>query len=76
LEKEKSDVPATKIVDWDDIQNNQKHSPYSSWTNSATGVMTTADNLVTVTITYPWMRELYLVGPINLTSTTVMAVSY
>jgi Flp pilus assembly protein TadG len=68
--------PATTLVDWDDTTNNQKHSPYSSWTDTATGTATTADNLVTVTITYPWLPECYLFGPINLTSTAVMAVSY
>ena len=68
--------PATSVVDWDDTTNNQNHSPYSSWTQTPTGIATTADNLVTVTITYPWIPEAYLTGPINLTSTTVMAIAY
>ncbi len=33
-------------------------------------------NLVTVTVTYQWMPELYIAGPINLTSTSVMPMSY
>jgi Flp pilus assembly protein TadG len=30
---------------------------------------------VTVTVTYQWMPELFLVGPINLTSTSTMAIT-
>lgn len=33
-------------------------------------------NHVQVTVSYRWMPELYLVGPINLTSTSVMPMSY
>ena len=33
-------------------------------------------NYVTVTVTYQWMPELYLIGPITLTSTSVMPMSY
>jgi Flp pilus assembly protein TadG len=33
-------------------------------------------NYVTVTVTYTWMPEVYLVGPINLTSTSTIAMSY
>jgi Flp pilus assembly protein TadG len=36
----------------------------------------TIQNYVTVTVTYQWMPELYLFGPITLTSTSVMAMSY
>jgi Flp pilus assembly protein TadG len=68
--------PAASTVDWDDTTNNQKHSPYSSWTQTDTGTATTANNLVTVTITYPWIPELWLVGPINLSSTATLAMSY
>jgi hypothetical protein len=68
--------PATQSVDWDATTSNQNHSPYSSWTQTSNGTATTADNLVTVTITYPWLPELWVVGPINLSSTTVMAMSY
>jgi Flp pilus assembly protein TadG len=31
---------------------------------------------VTVTVTYPWLPELFLVGPINLSSTCVIPMSY
>ena len=33
-------------------------------------------NYVTVTVTYEWVPELILVGPINLTSTSTVAMSY
>src|SRR5260370_10159175 len=33
-------------------------------------------NYVTVTVSYTWMPELYLVGPITLTSTSTMAMAY
>jgi Flp pilus assembly protein TadG len=33
-------------------------------------------NYVTVTVTYQWMPEVFLVGPINLTSTSKIAMSY
>ncbi|HYT87392.1 MAG TPA: TadE/TadG family type IV pilus assembly protein [Gemmataceae bacterium] len=36
----------------------------------------TIQNYVTVTVTYKWTPELYLVGPITLTSTSKLAVSY
>jgi Flp pilus assembly protein TadG len=68
--------PSTSVVDWDDTNNNQNRSPYSSWTRTPNGNVTTADNLVIVTITYPWVPEAILVGPITLTSTAVLAMSY
>lgn len=33
-------------------------------------------NYVTVTVTYAWMPEVFLIGPINLTSTSTLAMSY
>jgi hypothetical protein len=33
-------------------------------------------NYVTVTVTYQWMPEAFLIGPFNLTSTSKVAVSY
>lgn len=71
-----STPPAPTTVNWDTVASNGNHSPYSSWTNTTTNTATTADNLVTVTITYPWYPEFLLGGPINLTSTAVMAMSY
>ena len=37
---------------------------------------TVFQNYVTVTVTYQWMPEVLLVGPINLTSTSTIAMSY
>lgn len=36
----------------------------------------TIRNYVTVTVTYQWMPEAFLIGPINLTSTSTMPMSY
>jgi Flp pilus assembly protein TadG len=36
----------------------------------------TLQNYVTVTVSYQWMPELYLVGPITLTSTSTVAMQY
>ena len=36
----------------------------------------TFQNYVTVTVSYQWMPESYLFGPITLTSTSVMPMSY
>ena len=33
-------------------------------------------NAVRVTVTYPWVPEMYLAGPINLTSTSIMPMSF
>jgi hypothetical protein len=33
-------------------------------------------NFVSVTVSYQWVPELYLIGPINLTSTSTVAMSY
>ena len=33
-------------------------------------------NYVTVTVSYQWVPEVFLIGPIKLTSTSTMAVSY
>jgi Flp pilus assembly protein TadG len=46
---------------------------------SGTVVLNNPDNwpgsTVTVTVTYQWFPDLYLVGPINLTSTSTMAIT-
>jgi Flp pilus assembly protein TadG len=51
--------------------------------NSATSYNTNSNppgqplqNTVSVTVTYKWMPEMYVAGPINLTSTSVMPMSY
>jgi Flp pilus assembly protein TadG len=60
--------------DWDDTANNGQRWPTSQTTiNNQTYSLT---NTVSVTVTYPWIPEMYLTGPINLTSTSVMPMSY
>jgi Flp pilus assembly protein TadG len=45
-------------------------------TNSPTSGSPPVYNTVSVTVTYQWTPELYISGPINLTSTSVMTMSY
>jgi TadE-like protein len=68
----------TETVDWDNTSENGNRSPYSVWTDNSTTPASNVevDNMVIVTVTYPWIPELYLVGPINLTSTATMPMSY
>jgi hypothetical protein len=67
-----------ETVDWDNTGENGTRSPYSVWTdNSATPPNNVeVDNMVIVTVTYPWIPELYLIGPINLSTTATMPMSY
>jgi Flp pilus assembly protein TadG len=44
--------------------------------NSPTSGSPPVYNNVSVTVTYQWTPELYITGPINLTSTSVMPMSY
>ena len=60
--------------DWDDTTDNNKRWPYSQVTKNSTTYSET--NTVSVTVTYQWFPELYLVGPITLSSTSVMPVAY
>jgi Flp pilus assembly protein TadG len=54
-------------VTWD-----KNNSPYSV----ATSYEKPVQNTVTVTVTYSWLPELYLVGPITLTGSSTLPVSY
>jgi hypothetical protein len=71
-------VSSTETVDWDNTTENQSRSPYSVWTDNTTTPPTNNEvqNVVIVQVTYPWIPQLYLTGPINLTSTSVMPMSY
>jgi Flp pilus assembly protein TadG len=60
--------------DWDDTANNNQRWPSSSQTINGTNYNVT--NTVSVTVTYQWVPEWGLVGPITLTSTAVAPVSY
>jgi Flp pilus assembly protein TadG len=60
--------------DWDDTANNNNRWPNAPKTVNGTTYNET--NTVSVTVTYTWFPELYLFGPITLTSTSVMPVCY
>jgi Flp pilus assembly protein TadG len=59
---------------WDDTAGNGNRWPYSSQTISGTTYNVT--NTVSVTVTYQWIPEWFLTGPITLTSTSVMPMCY
>ncbi len=59
--------------DWDDTTDNNRW-PHSQVTKNGTTYSET--NTVSVTVSYQWLPELYLTGPITLSSTSVMPISY
>lgn len=61
--------------DWDDTTNNNSRLPYSTYTDSS-GTSYYVTNTVQVTVSYQWVPEWFLVGPITLTSTSVVPMSY
>ena len=61
--------------DWDDTTDNNNRLPYSSYTDSNSNPVYVT-NTVQVTVSYQWMPEWSLVGPITLTSTAVVPMSY
>jgi Flp pilus assembly protein TadG len=54
---------------------NTSNSP-TSYSSTSTPPGAPVNNSVSVTVTYSWTPELYVAGPINLTSTSVMPMSY
>ncbi len=54
---------------------NTSNSP-TSYSTTSTPPGAPVNNSVSVTVTYSWTPELYLTGPINLTSTSVLPMSY
>ena len=60
--------------DWDSTASNGQRWPYSQKTISGTTYSET--NTVSVTLTYQWVPEWFLAGPITLTSTSVVPVCY
>ena len=60
--------------DWDNTSANNNRAPTATVTQNKQSV--TVTNTVSVTVTYRWTPELYLIGPISLTSTSVMPMSY
>jgi Flp pilus assembly protein TadG len=65
---------STGSYDWDNTSQNGNRWPYSLRTIGSTAYSET--NTVSVTVTYTWWPEAYLLGPITLTSTSVMPVCY
>jgi Flp pilus assembly protein TadG len=63
---------------WDDTAHNGSRWPYSTKTvTTASGSTNYSEtNTVSVTVSYDWTPELYITGPITLTSTAVMPMSY
>lgn len=59
---------------WDDTTDNGNRWPYSTVTVNGTNY--NATNTVSVTVTYQWIPEWFLIGPITLTSTSVMPMCY
>jgi Flp pilus assembly protein TadG len=59
---------------WDDTANNGDRWPYSEQTVNGTNYCAT--NTVSVTVTYQWVPEWWLSGPITMGSTAVMPVCY
>jgi Flp pilus assembly protein TadG len=60
--------------DWDDTANNGNRWPYVPVVVNGTTYSET--NTVSVTVNYTWIPEGYLIGPITLSSTSVMPMSY
>jgi Flp pilus assembly protein TadG len=54
---------------------NSTNSP-TSFNPNSNPVGQPLQNTVSVTVTYQWMPEMYIAGPINLTSTSTMPMSY
>jgi hypothetical protein len=65
---------ATGSYDWDDTTNNGNRWPNTPQTIGGTTYSVT--NTVSVSVSYTWIPEGYLVGPITLTATSVMPMSY
>jgi len=60
--------------DWNNTGATYGRRPYSTVVQGTTVVG--VQNTVSVSVTYSWLPETYLVGPINLQSTAVMPMSY
>jgi Flp pilus assembly protein TadG len=60
--------------DWDDTADNGQRWPSSQKTINGTNYNET--NTVSVTVSYQWFPEWFFVGPITLTSTSVMPMCY
>ncbi len=61
--------------DWDDTTATNNRMPYSTYTDSNNNPQSVT-NTVQVTVSYQWMPAWFLAGPITLTSTSVLPMSY
>jgi Flp pilus assembly protein TadG len=61
--------------DWNDTTDTNNRLPYSTYTDS-NGNTNYVTNTVQVTVSYQWMPEWFLAGPITMTSTSVVPMSY
>lgn len=61
--------------DWDDTSDTNNRLPYSTYTDG-NGNLNYVTNTVQVTVSYQWMPEWFLAGPITMTSTSVVPMSY
>lgn len=61
--------------DWDDTTDTNNRMPYSTYTDSNNNPQNVT-NTVQVTVSYQWMPAWFLAGPITLTSTSVLPMSY
>jgi Flp pilus assembly protein TadG len=58
--------------DWDDTANNGDRYPFEENAQGTHNVT----NTVSVTVTYQWLPEFFFSGPITISSTSVMPMSY
>jgi hypothetical protein len=68
----------TETVDWDNITENQNRSPYSAWTDSNATPASNVQvcNVIIVQVSYQWSPGIFGVGPITLSNTAVLGMSY
>ena len=64
----------TGSYDWDDTADNGQRFPYTLNSNTTPSHFET--NTVSVTVSYQWVPEFYLTGPLTLSSTSVHAINY
>jgi hypothetical protein len=63
------------MYSWDDTTDTNDRATYGSYKDANNNTVTVT-NTVNVTVTYTWIPEMSLVGPITLTSTAVVPMSY
>jgi Flp pilus assembly protein TadG len=69
-------ITPSGTYNWDDTTSNKNRQTVTTVTNPNTKTSQNVSNMVQVTVSYKWMPELYLAGPITLSSTAVQALAY